>query len=83
MARTRGKPVNKNVSYIGIFYPLYTFIPDYEEDDDMVTEGKEAIFFQPWLIILPGIALFLLVISINMLGDGLRDITDPASKQDN
>ena len=34
----------------------------------LIAEGKEAIFFQPWLIILPGIALFLLVISINMLG---------------
>ena len=43
----------------------------------LIAEGKEAIFFQPLLIILPGIALFLLVISINMLGDGLRDITDP------
>ncbi len=43
----------------------------------LIAEGKEAIFFQPWLIILPGIALFVLVISINMLGDGLRDITDP------
>ena len=41
---------------------------------------KEAIFFQPWLIILPGIALFTLVVSINMLGDGLRDISDPNSK---
>ena len=46
----------------------------------LIAEGKEAIFFQPWLIILPGIALFLLVVSINMLGDGLRDITDPNSK---
>ena len=45
----------------------------------LIAEGKEAIFFQPWLIILPGIALFLLVISINMVGDGLRDITDPNS----
>ena len=45
----------------------------------LIAEGKEAIFFQPWLIILPGVALFLLVISINMVGDGLRDITDPNS----
>ena len=45
----------------------------------LIAEGKEAIFFQTWLIILPGIALFLLVISINMVGDGLRDITDPNS----
>ena len=48
----------------------------------LIAEGKEAIFFQPWLIILPGIALFLLVISINMVGDGLRDITDPNSSVD-
>ena len=48
----------------------------------LIAEGKEAIFFQPWLIILPGIALFLLVISINMLGDGLRDITDPNTSID-
>ena len=46
----------------------------------LIAEGKEAIFFQPWLIVLPGIALFLLVVSINMLGDGLRDIMDPKSK---
>ena len=46
----------------------------------LIAEGKEAIFFQPWLIILPGIALFILVVSINMMGDGLRDITDPNSK---
>ena len=46
----------------------------------LIAEGREALFFQPWLIILPGIALFLLVVSINMLGDGIRDITDPNSK---
>lgn len=45
----------------------------------LIAEGKDALFFQPWLIILPGIALFLLVVSINMMGDGLRDITDPRS----
>jgi len=45
----------------------------------LIAEGKDALFFQPWLIILPGIALFLLVVSINMMGDGIRDITDPES----
>lgn len=48
----------------------------------LIAEGKTALFFQPWLIILPGIALFLLVVSINMMGDGLRDITDPRSSSD-
>jgi len=45
----------------------------------LIAEGKDALFFQPWLIILPGVALFLLVVSINMMGDGIRDITDPES----
>ncbi len=45
----------------------------------LIAEGKDALFYQPWLIILPGFALFMLVVSINMMGDGLRDITDPES----
>lgn len=45
----------------------------------LIAEGKDALFYQPWLIVLPGIALFLLVVSINMMGDGIRDITDPES----
>ncbi len=48
----------------------------------LIAEGKDALFFQPWLIILPGLALFLLVVSINMMGDGIRDITDPESKSE-
>lgn len=46
----------------------------------LIAEGKDALFYQPWLIILPGIALFLLVLAINMMGDGIRDITDPDSQ---
>lgn len=45
----------------------------------LIAEGKDALFYQPWLIILPGIALFMLVVAINMMGDGIRDITDPES----
>lgn len=41
----------------------------------MIAEGKTAMFFQPWLVILPGISLFILVIAINLLGDGVRDVT--------
>ena len=31
------------------------------------------VFFEPWLINVPGFALFSLVIGINLFGDGLRD----------
>lgn len=44
----------------------------------MIAEAKDYLFFSPWLITLPGIALVLLVLAINLLGDGLRDITAPS-----
>jgi peptide/nickel transport system permease protein len=40
----------------------------------MLAEAKEDIFFAPWAIPIPGAALFLLVLSTNLLGDGLRGI---------
>lgn len=46
----------------------------------MISEGKEMLLFEPWLITIPGIALFLLVLSINMMGDGLRDVTAPEGR---
>ena len=46
----------------------------------MISEGKEMLLFEPWLITIPGVALFLLVLSINMLGDGIRDVTAPEGR---
>lgn len=46
----------------------------------MVSEGKDMLFFDGWLIAIPGAALFLLVLSINLVGDGLRDITAPENR---
>ena len=46
----------------------------------MVAEGKEYMFFSPWVITIPGVALFVLVLAINLLGDGLRDLTAPENR---
>ena len=46
----------------------------------MVAEGKDFLFFEPWLIAIPGVALFVLVLSINLLGDGIRDVTAPENR---
>jgi peptide/nickel transport system permease protein len=47
----------------------------------MIAEAKDYMFFSPWVIVIPGVALFVLVLGINLLGDGLRDLfgarTDP------
>jgi peptide/nickel transport system permease protein len=40
----------------------------------MIAEAKDYMFFSPWVIMVPGIALFVLVFGINLLGDGLRDL---------
>jgi peptide/nickel transport system permease protein len=43
----------------------------------MLAEAKEEIFFAPWMITIPGLALFVLLISVNLLGDGIRDLAAP------
>jgi peptide/nickel transport system permease protein len=46
----------------------------------MVSEGRKVMFFKSWLIAIPGAALFLLVLAINLLGDALRDIMAPEGR---
>ncbi len=43
----------------------------------MIRDGFENILDAPWLCIYPGLAILALIFSLNMLGDGLRDATDP------
>ncbi|MBT4829721.1 MAG: ABC transporter permease [Marinovum sp.] len=46
----------------------------------MIAEGKQHLFFKPWLVMIPGVALLLVVLAINLLGDGLRDVTAPEKR---
>ena len=48
----------------------------------MIAEGKAYMFFQPWVITIPGSALFILVLAINLLGDGLRDLSAPGGRNE-
>jgi peptide/nickel transport system permease protein len=43
----------------------------------MMREGFENILDAPWLSVWPGLAILVLVLGLNMIGDGLRDATDP------
>jgi peptide/nickel transport system permease protein len=38
------------------------------------------MLFDPYLITIPGVALFILVLGMNLLGDGLRDIMAPEGR---
>ena len=46
----------------------------------MVSEGRDMLLFDPWLITIPGVALFVLVLAINLLGDGVRDLSAPENR---
>jgi peptide/nickel transport system permease protein len=46
----------------------------------MIAEGRNYILFDAWLIAIPGTALFLLLLAVNLLGDGVRDVTVPENR---
>ncbi|USJ27357.1 dipeptide/oligopeptide/nickel ABC transporter permease/ATP-binding protein [Ensifer adhaerens] len=43
----------------------------------MLGEGRAQLFTAPHVAIVPGAMIFLIVISLNLLGDGIRDVLDP------
>ena len=47
----------------------------------MIAEAKDYMFFSPWVIMVPGVALFILVFGINLLGDGLRDMVGVSQRR--
>lgn len=47
----------------------------------MVVRGKKYLFTEPWLSIAPSVAIMVIVLAFNFLGDGLRDVLDPYLKE--
>ena len=43
----------------------------------MVNQSKQFLFTQPWLALAPSLAIMIIVLAFNFLGDGLRDVLDP------
>ena len=46
----------------------------------MLNEGRACMQTAPWLMIFPGLAIFVVVVVFNMLGDSVRDILDPKNE---
>ena len=46
----------------------------------LISDGQSRIQTAPWLAIIPGIAIVLTVLALNIFGDGLRDALDPRAK---
>ncbi len=47
---------------------------------NIIAEGRLYIREAPWLTLIPGLALAMTVLGLNLLGDGLRDVLDPRLK---
>ena len=47
----------------------------------MVSDGRDFLVDQWWVSTLPGIAILIVVVGFNLLGDGIRDILDPHQRQ--
>ena len=47
---------------------------------NIIFENKNYFQSAPWLVFFPGLAILLLALSFNLLGDGLRDVLDPTQR---
>lgn len=63
------------LSFLGIGFP-----PDLPTWGRMLFDGQNYIASAPHLVIFPGLAIFLTVLSVNYVGDGLRDALDVRSR---
>lgn len=63
------------LSFLGVGFP-----PDTPTWGRLVTDGTQFVQSAPWLALFPGALIFLTVLSINFMGDGLRDALDPRSR---
>ena len=48
---------------------------------NMIASGREALVNAPWIATIPGLAVALSVVSLNLIGDGLRDALDPRTRK--
>ncbi len=64
--------VEASLSFLGLGAP-----PDEPSWGAMLTAGTQALERAPWMFLVPGLAISLTVLGLNLLGDAIRDVTDP------
>ncbi len=60
------------LSFLGLGFP--SDVPTWGR---LLFDGKDFLIFTPWVVIWPGLFISFTVLSINFMGDGLRDALDP------
>lgn len=61
-----------SLSFLGVGLPPY--IPSW---GTIITSGRMYMQVAPWITVFPGLAILITVLGLNLLGDGLRDLSDP------
>lgn len=64
------------LSFLGLGFP-----PDTPTWGRLLYDGQNYLAMAPWMVLFPGFFIFLTVLSINFMGDGLRDALDPRQRQ--
>jgi peptide/nickel transport system permease protein len=64
------------LSFLGLGIP-----PDQASWGGMLSEGRNFLTIAWWLGTFPGLAILAVVLSMNLIGDWLRDVTDPTIRQ--
>lgn len=64
--------VEASLSFLGLGAP-----PDEPSWGAMLTAGTQALESAPWMFLFPGLAISLTVLGLNLVGDAIRDLTDP------
>jgi peptide/nickel transport system permease protein len=61
-----------SLSFLGLGVP-----PPAPSLGTMVAEGQKFLLLAPWMSLVPGVAIMMIVLGMNLFGDGLRDALDP------
>lgn len=72
LAVGNGIITESTLSFLGLGFP-----PDVPTWGQMLFQAKDYLTWAPHMALFPGLAIFLTVLSINYIGDGLRDALDP------
>ena len=67
--------IEASLSFLGVGVPPY--VPSW---GSIIAQGRDYLVTAPWLTTFPGIFIVATVLSVNLLGDGIRDVMDPRLK---
>ena len=65
----------------GLSFLGFGVLPPHATWGNILSDGKNYLYDAPWLTIIPGLAILVVVLSFNLFGEGLRDILNPKLRE--